>query len=245
MVGTAAATPEPEARGSVIARVVAAAGRRTRSTTSSPPSAPACATTWMPGSVRPGPLVATGAGPGLMVAGPAPVGEPDVVSEVLGALEDPVGGLAAEGPGVGVRPSAQTAPTQKTAARTRPRTRCTTTERGTQLTPRTRRLCPFCRTLHHYSTPRRLAIREIMPHSRIANHRNAFHEVLHVPKCPVEIRRYSSGGPHGVHFPSPSAGRRPCPRLGRGGGPARRRRRRSRPDHRHRLRRPGRRRHPD
>jgi len=78
-----------------------------------------------------------------MVAGPAPVGEPDVVSEVLGALDEPVGGLAAERPGAGVRPSAQTAPTQKIAARTRPRTRCTTTDRGTQLTPVTDVYVPF------------------------------------------------------------------------------------------------------
>ena len=89
----------------------------------------------MPGSVRPGPLVATGAGPALVVADAVPVGEPDVASDVLGALDEPVGGLAAEGRGAGVRPSAQTAPTTKTAARTRPRTRCTTTERGTQHTP--------------------------------------------------------------------------------------------------------------
>jgi hypothetical protein len=136
----------PEARGSAIARLVAAAGRRTCSTTSRPPSVPACATTWMPGSVSPGPLLATGTAPALEVADPVPAGEPDVASDELGALEDPVGGLAAEGPGAGVRPNAQSAPTPRIAARTRPRTRCTTTERGTN-SPPTRCSCPFCRTL--------------------------------------------------------------------------------------------------
>jgi hypothetical protein len=102
----------------------------------------------MPGSVSPGPVVATCAAPGPVVADPALVGvEPDVAFEPLGALEDPVaepvadpvadpaGELAAEGPGAGVRPYAHPAPTPKTTANTRPRTRCTTTVRGMQFTP--------------------------------------------------------------------------------------------------------------
>ena len=136
IVGTAAATPEPDARGSAMFSVVAAAGRRTRSTTSRPPSAPAWATTWIPGSVRPGPLVAIGAVPAPPVKDPAAVGvDPEVASEAPGVVEAALGGVAADAWGSAVRPNAHTAPTPKATASTRPIMRWTSTERGMQSPP--------------------------------------------------------------------------------------------------------------
>src|SRR4051812_15784005 len=133
--GTAAATPDPEARGTRIITVAAALGRRTRSTTSRPPSAPAWATTWMPGWVRPGPLLASGVGAvGLAPADVVDV-RVDAGSPGVGALEDVVAEVVAEvaavdtGRGSGVRPRAQSEAAPKRTANARPRMRWTITER--------------------------------------------------------------------------------------------------------------------